>query len=64
MMVAEMKGQSSLKTKIRSFLDLFAVEKNNLILTLINDNNWTRTTTFRPLSTRRVNWVHFVWLEH
>ena len=39
---AEIPGQSMLKTMIRAFLDLFAVEKNNLILTVINDSNWQK----------------------
>ena len=44
--VAEMTGQSSLKIKIRSFLELFGVEKNNLILTLINDAEWDKNNKF------------------
>ena len=46
MTAAEITGQSILKTKIRSFLELFAVEKNNLILTVINDSNWDKTNNF------------------
>ena len=45
-MAAETTGQSSLKTKIRSFLELFTVEKNNLILTVINDSNWDKNNNF------------------
>ena len=46
MTVAEITGQTTLKTKIRSFLELFAVEKNNLILMVINDSNWDKTNNF------------------
>ena len=46
MTAAEITGQSILKTKIRSLLELFAVEKNNLILTVINDSNWGKTNNF------------------
>ena len=45
-MAAEMTGQSSLKIKIRSFLELFAVEKNNLILTVINAADWEKNNNF------------------
>ena len=40
MTAAEITGQSTLKIKIRLFLELFAVDKNNLILTVIKDSNW------------------------
>ena len=43
MPAAEIPVQSMLKTMIRAFLDLFAVKKNNLILTVINDSNWHKT---------------------
>ena len=46
MPAAEITGQSMLKTMIRAFLDLFAEEKNNLILTVINDSNWHKTNDF------------------
>ena len=46
MPAAEITGQSTLKMMIRAFLDLFAVEKNNLILTVINDSNWYKTNDF------------------
>ena len=36
MMAAETTGQSSLKMKIRFFLELFTVEKSDLALTVIN----------------------------
>ena len=45
-MAAETAGQSSLKTKIRSFLELFTVEKNNLILIVINDSSWDKNNDF------------------
>ena len=40
MTAAEITFQSTLKAKILSFLELFAVEKTNLILTVIKDSNW------------------------
>ena len=46
MTAAEITGQSTLNIKIRSFLELFAVDKNNLILTVINDSNWDKTNNF------------------
>ena len=45
MPAAEIIGQSTLKMMIRAFLDLFAVEKNNLILTVINDITGTKPMT-------------------
>jgi len=42
----EMSGQSSLKLRIRSFLELFAIEKNKLILTLIKDADWDKNKMF------------------
>ena len=45
-MVAETTGQSSLKTMIRSFLELFTMEKNNLILNMRNDSNWDKNNDF------------------
>ena len=44
MPAAEITGQSTLKMMIRALLDLFVVEKNNLILTVINDSNWYKTS--------------------
>ena len=49
MLAAEILGQSMLKRMIRAFLDIFAVEKNNLILTVINDSNWYKTNDFFKL---------------
>ena len=45
-MVAEMTGQSSLKMKIRSFLELFTVEKNNLVLIMIKDADLDKNNNF------------------
>ena len=45
-MAAETTSQSSLKTKIRSFLELFTMEKNNLILNMRNDSNWDKNNDF------------------
>ena len=46
MMAAETTGQKSLKMKIRSFLELFTVEKDNLVLTVINDTDWDKNNNF------------------
>ena len=45
-LAAEMTGQNSLKQKIRSFPELFTIDKNNLILTLIKDVDWDKTNNF------------------
>ena len=45
-LAAEMTGQSSLELKIRSFLELFTIDKNNLILTLIKDADWDKNNEF------------------
>ena len=46
MMAAETTGQSYLKMKIRSFLELIAVKKNKLVLTVINDADWDKNNNF------------------
>jgi len=45
-MAAETTGQSSLKKMIRSYLEMFTMEKNNLILNIMNDSNWEKNNDF------------------
>ena len=45
-MAAETTGQSSLKKMIRSFLEMFTLEKSNLILNMMNDSNWEKSNDF------------------
>jgi len=45
-MAAETTGQSFLKKMIRSFLEMFTMEKSNLILNMMNDSNWEKNNDF------------------
>ena len=42
-MAAETAGQSSLKKMMRSFLEMFTLDKGNLILNMMNNSNWEKT---------------------
>ena len=52
-MAAETTGQSSVKKMIRSFLEMFIMEKNNLILNMMNDSNWEKNNDFGPTYTKK-----------
>ena len=41
--VAEQTDRSSLQTQLRAFFELFIVDKNQLLLKIINDEHWDKT---------------------
>ena len=49
--VAEETDRSSLQTQLRAVFELFIIERNQLLLKIINDENWNKTnhlTTRHP----------------